>query len=114
MMLAVDALFLSDEGALEHQGVNGTDVFANDTQRNQLHGAEKEQPQNHWRQPDREPEPENQLVDEIKESHEKAKKGGYEAKEDDQAEGNLGKVGDALHREVVQRVEVVFGNAALA
>ena len=64
--------------------------------------------------PDGETRPEDELVHEVEDAGDKAHKSGNEAAEDDQAQRHLGKIGDAQHRQVVKRVEVIFGDAPLA
>jgi hypothetical protein len=43
--LAVDAFFFRDQGALEDEGVDGANVFADDAERDELDGAEKKEAQ---------------------------------------------------------------------
>ena len=91
-----------------------TDVFADDSQCDQLNGAEEEEAENDWGDADVEVGPEDQLVNQVEHAGEKADERRDEADEDDQAQGHLGQIGDAQHREVVQRVEVLAGDSPLA
>ena len=45
----VDAFFLGHHRPVHHRGMNGADILSDNSQCNELHGAEEEETQNHRR-----------------------------------------------------------------
>jgi len=109
---AVDAFFFCYEGTAEDEGMDGADVFADDAEGDELDGAKEEQAKYNGSDADGEIVPENELVNQVKHTGDEAEEGADEPDEDDEAEGHLGEVGDAQHREVVERVKVLARDAA--
>ena len=113
-LVEVDPLFFGDERTLEHQGVDRADVLADDAEGDELDGAEEEEAEDDGGDADAETAPEDQLVNEVEHAGQKADQGRAETREDDESQGHLGQIGNAQHGEVVEEVEAVAGDAALA
>src|SRR6266481_4507601 len=94
--------------------MDGANVFPNDAEAQQLHGSEKEEAQHQWGATQRKAVPENDLVEEIEEAEGQAESSRDEPGRGDQTEWHLREVGDAEHRQIVEGIEVVLGDAALA
>ena len=78
-------------------------------------GCARSKGTNHQRRlPCRKSLPIEQLVNEIGERDQYAKQCGGESGECHQAQGNLGKIGDSQHCQVIKRIKIVLGDAAFA
>ena len=89
----------------------GSHVLANDSQGDELDGAEEEEAEDHGSDADIEIGPEDQLVNQVEHTHQEADEGRDEANEDDEPEGHLGEIRDAQHGEVVEAVKVLAGDS---
>jgi len=113
-VLEVDALALHHQRAPLHLGVDCPDILAQNSNRYQLHRAEKEDADDQGSDAHREAVPVQQLVGEVAESRQSAERGRHKPRKGDDAQRHLGEVGNAEHRHVVEGVEVVLALAALA
>src|SRR6266568_9366003 len=113
-ILKVDALLLNDKRTPLHQRVDGADIFAQNANKNHLQGHEKEHAYDQRRLPCRKSLPIEQLVNEIGERDQYAKQCGGESGESHPAQGDLGKIGDPQHCQVIKGIEIVLGDSAFA
>src|SRR6185503_15790461 len=94
--------------------MDGADVLADDAEGDELDGTEEEESEDNGGDADAETTPENQLVNEVEHAGKKADEGRQKSSEDDETQGHLREIGNAQHGEVVEEIEAVAGNAALA
>ena len=107
----VVTFLFNNQGAVLDEGMDGTDVFTNDAETEELDGGEEEETDDERGGTDGEAIPEEELVDETAEGCDHAEEAAGQTGEGDDAERDLGQVGDAQHGHVIERVEVVLGNA---
>src|SRR5450432_3570751 len=113
-VLEIHALAFDHEGAVLHEGKDGADVLADDAEAHQLHGSKKEDADHERGDAKFETVPEDKLVDQVKDGYEYGQEAGGHAGEGRHTEGNLGEVGNAEHRHIVERVPVIAGEASQA
>jgi hypothetical protein len=65
----IDPFLFDDQRPLQHLGVNGADVFADDTDKDQLNGGKEKQTDDQRRHAYLKVFPENQFISEITQGH---------------------------------------------
>src|SRR5450756_330141 len=108
----IDALLLDRQRPMVHLCVNGSYVLAEDADEEELHATEEVHADHERRQAEVEGVPHGQLEDEVDHGHEQGDDRQSEAGHGRQPQRHLGVVGDPQHGHIVERVEVVLGDAA--
>src|ERR1019366_3879066 len=110
----VDALFFYHQRTFVHARVDRPDVFAKDANEEELDGTEEKDADHYRSDSDGEVLPEQQLVNQVAQAYQEAQDRSAKSQHGRQAQRDLGETRDSEHRQVVKRVEVVLGKAALA
>jgi hypothetical protein len=110
----VDPLPFDDQRSIADLRVDRHHVFAEHAEKEQLHRGDAEQADDDGRDPDRQPVPEKDLHREVHESGGQADDRTGEPDERGQPQRNPRVVDDPLDPQVVERVEIVLGDAAHA
>src|ERR1700730_4411460 len=109
LSIKVESLLLDDGRPPQHLRVDGSDVLTEQSDEHKLNRADKKHPDHQRRRSHLKARPEQQLVDQVDERHEKAECADSEPAKDCQSQRNLRVIGDPKHSHVPQSVEIVLG-----
>ena len=112
--IEVDPLLLDDQRALMDLRVDRPNVLTEEANEEELHCAEEVDPDDQRGEPEVERVPPDQLQREVDDRDEQGQDREREPGHRGEAQGNLRVAGDAQHRHVVQREEVVLGDALVS
>src|ERR1700682_3446899 len=104
----IDSLLFDDGRPSLNVGMNRSDIFAHDPDKQQLNAEQEEDANHHGRDSDREIFPEQKLQHQEDQGGENAQKPQQESKERGNPNGNFRMAYNPEHRDVVESIEIIF------